>query len=122
VQSVTSAQRGLSEDLSMRTRRYLLMMGTRTVCFGLAIVIDHWSRWVLAFLAVVLPYFGVVGANAGRERTRDAVPVPVLPTRPALTPSIVATPASDDDTPAPSAAPGFTPDQASDNLFSSRVP
>jgi hypothetical protein len=68
VASITTAQVGLTDDLAMRTRRYLLTMGVRTSCFVLAIVVDHPVRWLFAALAVLLPYVGVVGANAGRER------------------------------------------------------
>jgi hypothetical protein len=68
VTSITTAQPGLSDDLAMRTRRYLVTMGIRTVCFVAAIAVDHWTRWVFAVLAVFLPYLGVVGANAGREK------------------------------------------------------
>jgi hypothetical protein len=116
VQSVTTAQRGLSDDLATRTRRYLLMMGTRTVCFGLAIVVDHWSRWVFAFLAVVLPYFGVVGANAGRERTRDTMPTPAGPPRTALVAAVVP------ERPQATGVGGWTPDRGSDRILRSRVP
>lgn len=68
VASITTAQVGLTDDLAMRTRRYLWTMGVRTACFVLAIVVDHWTRWIFALLAVFLPYIGVIGANAGRER------------------------------------------------------
>ncbi len=84
VHSVTTAQRGLSDDIGMRTRRYLITMGVRTGCFLAAIVVDGPARWVLIVLAVVLPYFGVVGANAGRERNRDVAPEAVRPQVPAL--------------------------------------
>jgi hypothetical protein len=102
VVSVTTAQRGLSDDLAQRTRRYLWTMGVRTLCFILAIIVEGPLRWVLVVLAVVLPYFGVVGANAGRERSRDAVLEPVESTLPALepAPSVPWTPES-----GPSAAP-----------------
>lgn len=81
--SITTAQTGLSDDLAMRTRRYLITMAVRTVCFVAAIAVDHWTRWVLAALAVFLPYIGVVGANAGREKVADTLE-PVTPTFAAL--------------------------------------
>jgi hypothetical protein len=84
VASVTTARPGLSDDLAMRTRRYLITMTIRTVCFVLAIAVDHWSRWVFAFFAVFLPYLGVVGANAGREKGSFPEPEAVTPTFPAL--------------------------------------
>jgi hypothetical protein len=89
VASITTAEVGLSDDLAMRTRRYLITMAVRTLCFVGAIFIDHWSRWVMALLAVFLPYVGVVGANAGRERRGGARPEsvtgPVLPALPSAT-------------------------------------
>jgi hypothetical protein len=54
-----------------RTRRYLVSMGIRTVCFLLAVVASGWLRWVLIAAAVTLPYLSVVFANGGRERAVD---------------------------------------------------
>lgn len=71
VHRVTSARAGVREDVGSRTRRYLISMGIRTVCFVLAVVADGWLRWVLVFLAIVLPYLSVVFANGGRERAVD---------------------------------------------------
>ncbi len=58
VYSVTSAPQSLQDDQSYRMHRYLLSMGTRTVCFLLAVL----------FIAVLLPYFAVVMANVSRSR------------------------------------------------------
>jgi len=79
VASVTTAATSLSDDLAMRTRRYLWTMGIRTVCFVGAIVVPGWPRWVLIAGAVLLPYLGVVGANAGREKVVGRSPEPVTP-------------------------------------------
>ena len=46
-------------------------MTVRTVCFVLAVVAHGWLRWVLMFLALVLPYLAVVFANSGRERIEE---------------------------------------------------
>lgn len=79
VHRVTSAQESLSDDLSRRTRRYMLTMGIRTACF-IAIVFTHgWMQWVAVAGAVFLPYIAVVAANAGRENDKFAV-TPVPPT------------------------------------------
>ena len=67
VYTITGAQRALSEEQSGRTQRYLISMGIRTVCFIAAIFTPGWPRWVLIAGALVLPYFAVVIANAGRE-------------------------------------------------------
>ena len=79
VASVTTARPGLSDDLAMRTRRYLWTMGLRTACFVGAIFVPGWPRWVLVAGAVLLPYLGVVGANAGRERGGAKTLQPVTP-------------------------------------------
>jgi hypothetical protein len=65
--TITEAQRGLSQEQSGRTRRYLWSMGLRTACVLAAIVVPGWPRWILIAGAVVLPYLAVVVANAGRE-------------------------------------------------------
>lgn len=65
--TITGAQRGLSVEQGGRTKRYLVSMGIRTACVIAAIFTPGWPRWVLIAGAVVLPYFAVVVANAGRE-------------------------------------------------------
>ncbi|NTW39021.1 MAG: DUF3099 domain-containing protein [Cellulomonadaceae bacterium] len=57
--------------MAHRTRRYLLQMTIRVVCFLGAVVVDHWTRWLLLAGAVVLPYVAVVLANVGQERGQD---------------------------------------------------
>lgn len=68
VVSITSAPEPLADDQARRTRRYLLQMGIRLVCFVGAILVDGWVRWALVVAAVVLPYVAVLFANAGRDR------------------------------------------------------
>ena len=45
VHLVTQARRSLSDDIAYRQRRYLLMMGIRSVCFGIAVLlfINHFG-------------------------------------------------------------------------------
>jgi hypothetical protein len=74
IYQITGARRGVRDDVNNRTRRYLISMGVRTVCFLLAVVTDGWLRWALIAAAVVLPYLSVVFANGGRERI-EALPV-----------------------------------------------
>lgn len=81
---ITDVPVPLSDDVSARARRYLIQMSVRVACFVGAVVIDHWTRWVLLAGAVVLPYVAVILANAGRERRSDpgtylASPAPTLP-------------------------------------------
>lgn len=66
--SISRVETGLTEDQSGRQRRYLYSMGLRTACFVGGIMAEGVLRWVLIVGAVVLPYFAVVIANAGRER------------------------------------------------------
>jgi len=69
VPSITSAPEPLEEDQARRTRRYLIQMGIRIVCFVGAVLVDVlWIRLVLVAAAVVLPYSAVLFANAGRDR------------------------------------------------------
>jgi hypothetical protein len=71
VHLVTQAQRSLSDDITFRQRRYLLMMGIRALCFVIAVVmfVNHlgWLTVIPAVGAIVIPYFAVVFANGGRE-------------------------------------------------------
>ena len=68
---VTQARPSMSEDISHRQRRYLLMMGIRALCFVVAIIMfaNHlgWLSAIPAVGAIVIPYFAVVYANGGRE-------------------------------------------------------
>ena len=71
VHLVTQARRPMSEDISYRQRRYLIMMGIRTVCFAVAIImfVNH-LRWLVlipAIGAIFIPYIAVIFANGGRE-------------------------------------------------------
>lgn len=83
---ITAVAAPLSHDVSARARRYLIQMTIRVVCFLGAVVIDHWTRWVLLAGAVVLPYVAVVLANAGRERRSDPGTYLAPPSAPVLPP------------------------------------
>ena len=68
---VTQARRPMSEDISYRQHRYLIMMGIRVLCFIVAIIlyVNH-MRWLIlvpAVGAIFIPYVAVVFANGGRE-------------------------------------------------------
>jgi hypothetical protein len=68
---VTEARTGLSADIAYRQRRYLIMMGIRTVCFITAVLmfLNHlgWLTAIPIVGALIIPYFAVIFANAGRE-------------------------------------------------------
>lgn len=66
--SISTVDTGLTQDQSGRQRRYLISMGLRTACFVGGVLSEGVLRWSLIVGAVVLPYFAVVIANAGRER------------------------------------------------------
>lgn len=66
--SITGVTAGTTESQKERQRRYLISMSIRTICWILAIVTNGWLRWVFFTGALLLPYFSVVVANAGRER------------------------------------------------------
>jgi len=85
--TITDAQQGLTPEQAGRARRYMVSMILRTVCFIGAVATTGWLRWVLVAGAVLLPYFAVVVANAGRERTKDYVAASLwvnIPQQPAL--------------------------------------
>lgn len=71
VHLVTQARRPLSEDIRYRQHRYLIMMGIRTLCFGVAVVLFvvhlRWLVLVPAIGAILIPYVAVIFANGGRE-------------------------------------------------------
>jgi hypothetical protein len=82
---VTTAGKSPREELRERTRRYLITMGIRVVCFILAIVLYeldlHWEAAFAIAGSLILPWIAVVAANAGP--TRGEVPEPSLYVRPA---------------------------------------
>jgi hypothetical protein len=67
VYQITGARRGVSEDVGSRAKRYVISMAIRTVCFPLAVLTEGWLRWTFVAGALLLPYFAVIIANAGRE-------------------------------------------------------
>lgn len=85
---VTEARPSLSQDISYRERRYLIMMGIRTICFVTAILmfINHlgWLTAIPAVGALVIPYFAVVLANGGREPTASRTFRQYEPNSPAI--------------------------------------
>lgn len=85
IQSVTTAHRGRSADMSTRRKRYLWMMGIRLVCLPLALVVDGWARWLFIAGAVALPYFAVVVANVVTRPREPAMTLAGPPPPPALT-------------------------------------
>jgi hypothetical protein len=71
VHLVTQARRPMSEDITYRQHRYLLMMGIRVLCFAVAVALFvvhlRWLILIPAVGAILIPYIAVVFANGGRE-------------------------------------------------------
>lgn len=64
-QRITDADEAHSADMRARTIKYTISMSVRLVCFIAAFFVHGWLQVALLVLAVVLPYFAVVVANAG---------------------------------------------------------
>ena len=84
--AVTAARPSLTADIRGREKRYALAMGIRTLCFIATVATHGVLRWVMFTLALVLPYFAVVMANAGRESQNAGLAPVVLPLRTELPP------------------------------------
>lgn len=69
---VTTAGKSPREEQRERTRRYLVTMGIRTLCFVLAVVLYavhlRWAAAITAAASLILPWVAVVAANAGPKR------------------------------------------------------
>jgi Protein of unknown function (DUF3099) len=89
-QSATSLPRAPRDEASARSRKYLVMMGIRVLCFILMVVITPygWYTWVLGLGAVFLPYIAVVTANVASDvhATGPENPERALPAAPTETP------------------------------------
>jgi Flp pilus assembly protein TadB len=72
VYNVTNARVSLSADQASRSRRYLISMSIRVICFVLCVVFTGWLRWAFFIGALILPWVAVVIANAGRENAASA--------------------------------------------------
>jgi hypothetical protein len=89
--TVTTVGRSKADDRRLRTRRYLITQGIRVACLLLAVLLPVDPVWKIGFIAgsIVLPWFGVVAANAGptveRRRQAPLVVHPVAAEAPAVT-------------------------------------
>ena len=97
VASITSAGLSHTDDIALRQRRYVLTQSVRILCVILATALPVPVVWKFLFIlgAVVLPWFGVVMANAGPTVSRKAktnqytAPVVTQPVRTAIEPGRV---------------------------------
>ncbi|MFX0538690.1 DUF3099 domain-containing protein [Ornithinimicrobium sp. Y1847] len=78
-QAVTTARVNQAEDRSHRMRTYLIAMGIRTASFPIAIwafLHDHpIIGWIFVIMAVIIPSFAVMLANAVDHRGESTGPV-----------------------------------------------
>jgi hypothetical protein len=67
VSVVTTAGLSGSEDRALRQRRYVITQAVRVTSFVLAVTlpIPLWAKMVLITASFVLPWMGVMAANAG---------------------------------------------------------
>lgn len=83
VHRISDAPRPLAEDVSARSRNYMISMGVRTVLFILALVFTGWLRWAFFIGSLILPYIAVMLANEGKTRRSESLP-PITQVPPAL--------------------------------------
>lgn len=82
---VTSAGLSHTADMRLRTRRYLITQAIRVACVLLAVLLPVAPVWKIGFIigSIILPWFGVVAANAGptvdRRHATALVATPVQP-------------------------------------------
>ncbi|MEZ3160120.1 DUF3099 domain-containing protein [Microbacterium sp. BWT-B31] len=67
--SATSLPRAPRDDASARSKKYIVMMSVRVVCFLLMVLVTPygWYTWIFAAGAIFLPYIAVVIANVGKN-------------------------------------------------------
>jgi hypothetical protein len=80
VSVVTTAGMSGSEDRRLRQRRYIRTQSVRVVCFVLAVFlpVPLWAKMVLITASFVLPWMGVMAANAGPTVQRSKGPTKVV--------------------------------------------
>lgn len=73
---VTTAGMSATEDRELRQRRYVITQVVRITCFLLAVTlpVPLWVKLVLIVGAFMLPWLGVVAANAGPTVQRSQRP------------------------------------------------
>lgn len=86
---ITSARPGRTLDVETRTRRYLVTMGIRTVCFLAFLVAPGWWKIAALIGALVLPLIAVLFANNSDHRPPPTEPAAEAGTHRALPPGPV---------------------------------
>lgn len=69
---VTTAALSHADDMRLRKKRYLITQAVRLSCVLLAVLLPValWVKGVFILGSIVLPWMGVVAANAGPTRQR----------------------------------------------------
>ena len=77
---VTTAALSGSQDRALRQRRYVITQGLRVMCFVLSVLlpIPLWAKMVLITASFVLPWMGVMAANAGPAIVRHKGPSSIV--------------------------------------------
>jgi len=79
-QSVTSLDLSPEQERKQRMVRYTIAMSIRTLCIILGVISTGVLMWVFFALAIFLPYFAVVLANAqgGKSSKQSDRPAPKI--------------------------------------------
>lgn len=80
VSVITTAGLSGSEDRALRQKRYVITQGIRVTCFVLSVLlpIPLWAKMVLISASFVLPWMGVMAANAGPTMQKPKGPSSVV--------------------------------------------
>ncbi|GER22049.1 hypothetical protein NCCP1664_05460 [Zafaria cholistanensis] len=103
VHSITDADEARSAEQHSRIVKYAVSMSVRLACFIGAFFTSGPLQWALLAGAVVLPYFAVIVANGGADRTKKVHSEALIDTPPAW--ALEASPADAGTTADPDAAP-----------------
>lgn len=77
---ITGAELSYDDQLRIRRRRYLLMMGLRIPCLLLAVAFMHiwWLALLIILISIPLPWMAVLIANDRPSRRTRKAPVGVI--------------------------------------------
>ena len=70
-QSATSLELSPDEERKIRMRKYTIAMSVRMVCIVAGVFTTGILMWIFFALAIFLPYFAVVMANAQGSRAKS---------------------------------------------------
>ncbi|MGG5751456.1 DUF3099 domain-containing protein [Zafaria sp. Z1313] len=82
VHNITDATASHSEEMHARMVKYSVSMGIRLACFIAAFFTHGWLQWAFLAGAIFLPWFAVVIANGGTDRSRQPASTVLLDSAP----------------------------------------